>query len=84
MSRECPLPKDWSRVKCTNCSKFGHGAKRCPEAEVTGDSYGGGSNDWDAPTNSGAATSAWAGDDSGSGEGTGESWADQATTEAHW
>jgi cellular nucleic acid-binding protein len=97
MSRECPKPKDWSRVKCTNCSKYGHGKMRCPEPEATGDSYGGGGNGWDAPTDTGAATGGWynatvepattggwVGDDLGSGGGMGESWADQTTAEAQW
>jgi cellular nucleic acid-binding protein len=22
--RECPQPKDWSRVQCNNCKQFGH------------------------------------------------------------
>ncbi|KAH7396458.1 hypothetical protein BKA66DRAFT_455196 [Pyrenochaeta sp. MPI-SDFR-AT-0127] len=30
-----------SRVKCKNCSNFGHGAKRCPEPAVETDG-----NDW--------------------------------------
>jgi cellular nucleic acid-binding protein len=95
MSRNCDKPKDWSRVKCTNCSKYGHGAKRCPEPESTGDVHGGG---WDAPADSGATTGGWdnaaaepstttdgwAGDGFGSGGGTGESWADQTTAEAQW
>lgn len=42
-SRECPKPRDWSRVKCRNCNNFGHGEKRCPEppAENTGGDWGG-------------------------------------------
>lgn len=98
MSRECDKPKDWSRVKCSNCLKYGHGVKRCPEPEVAGDSYSMGGNGWNAPTDSGAATggwdnadaeptataSGWAGDGYGSGGGPGESWADQATADAQW
>lgn len=89
MSRECPKPKDWSRVNCTNCSKYGHGAKRCPEPAATGNSFSSGSNGWDAPVDSGANTGGWddtgaepatsrgwSGDEFGSGGGTGESWAD--------
>jgi cellular nucleic acid-binding protein len=47
--KECPKPKDWSRVKCTNCQEMGHGAKRCPNptVEVPEESGGGGGGDWD-------------------------------------
>lgn len=34
-SRECPKPRDWSRVQCQQCQQFGHTVARCknPPAE---------------------------------------------------
>jgi hypothetical protein len=26
-SRDCPEPKDWSKVQCQNCQEFGHTIK---------------------------------------------------------
>lgn len=52
--KECPKPKDWSRVECSNCHKKGHGKARCPkppqenEDDGFGDAAGGG-GDWGAP-----------------------------------
>lgn len=44
-AKECPEPKDWSKVQCNNCKEFGHTIKRCPnpaaEAEEGGDGDGG-------------------------------------------
>ena len=31
MSKECPKPRDYSRVKCNNCGQMGHTVKRCNE-----------------------------------------------------
>lgn len=48
VGKDCPKPKDWSRVKCRNCNAFGHSQVKCPEpvkedAENGGaDTYGGG------------------------------------------
>lgn len=81
-SRDCDKPKDWSRVKCKNCYKYGHGEKRCPEPVGGADTYGSGNSGWEAPADSGAATSGWdkagvdasattgdwAGDDCGAGD----------------
>lgn len=77
-SRDCPKPKDWSRVKCTNCSQFGHGAKRCPhppaEPEVNGWGDGGG--------NLGAAAGGWsAGGVDSTKVSTGD-WADESAAAA--
>lgn len=30
-SKECPRPRDWSRVQCNNCGKMGHTVVRCKE-----------------------------------------------------
>lgn len=30
MSRECPKPRDYSRITCSNCQEKGHGRARCP------------------------------------------------------
>lgn len=72
-SRECPKPRDWSRVKCRNCNNFGHGEKRCPEppAETAG-------SDWGDAGGSTAAAGGW-GD--ASVESTGN-WADDTTAAA--
>jgi len=29
IGRECPKPRDWSRVKCTNCQEMGHTQVKC-------------------------------------------------------
>ena len=29
-AKECPKPKDWSKVQCRLCNEMGHGAGRCP------------------------------------------------------
>ena len=71
VSKECPQPKDWSRVTCSNCGNKGHGMKRCPEpqkededAEDAGASGGGGGG-WDdgAP----AAGGNWGANDAAAG-----------------
>ncbi|CZR52959.1 related to hexamer-binding protein HEXBP [Phialocephala subalpina] len=47
-SRECPEPKDWSRVKCSVCEEIGHTKVRCPQAKAEAEAgngdggYGGG------------------------------------------
>ena len=52
MSRECPKPKDWSRVKCKKCFQYGHGEKRCTESA-------GGSGDNGGYANQGGADGGW-------------------------
>ena len=46
--RECPHPKDWSRVECSNCHEKGHGVKRCtkPVEEVVDGDENGTDGDW--------------------------------------
>ena len=39
-SRECPKPRDYSRVKCTNCQQMGHTKVRCKEPLVDEDAGG--------------------------------------------
>lgn len=75
-SRECPKPRDWSRVKCRNCNQYGHGEKRCPElpAETTG-------GDW-ADAGGSAAASAAAGGWADSATETSGNWADDTTAAA--
>jgi len=29
-SKDCPEPKNWSKVQCRNCNEYGHSAGRCP------------------------------------------------------
>lgn len=57
MSKECPLPRDYSRVKCKTCGEMGHTAVRCKSGDDDGDnrSSGGGLMDaggsgWGAPS----------------------------------
>lgn len=83
MAKECPEPKDWSRVKCNNCQQFGHTVARCrePVAEASGGDWGNAGGDtggaasggWgdDAPATSGAP-GGWAEDDSAAASGWGE------------
>ena len=37
MSRECPEPKNWSKVKCQNCGEMGHGKARCDKPPAAAD-----------------------------------------------
>lgn len=60
MSKECDQPKDWSRVKCSNCYQYGHGNKRCPEPAGGADAYGSGGGN-----HGGTAPAGW---DTGSGD----------------
>lgn len=55
-SKDCPEPKDWSKVKCNNCGEMGHTIKRCkkPAADEgdglggdTGGDVGGDNGGWD-------------------------------------
>lgn len=58
-----------SRIKCNNCDKFGHRAKRCPEhvVETTG-------NDWSNDFDLGAVPESWA--KSGDNFGAAGSWSE--------
>jgi hypothetical protein len=65
MSRECPEPRDWSKVQCSTCQEFGHTYKRCkaPAANEGGD---------DAGMADGGPVGGWsAGDDAGASGGDG-------------
>lgn len=37
VSRDCPKPRDWSRVTCQNCGKTGHTKVRCKEPPKEGE-----------------------------------------------
>lgn len=50
MSRECPKPKDWSRVKCQNCGEMGHGKARCPNPSNDDGGFDSGIGDGDFGT----------------------------------
>ncbi|KAL6907096.1 hypothetical protein GGI43DRAFT_396623, partial [Trichoderma evansii] len=30
-SKECPKPRDWSKVQCSNCEEYGHTKVRCKQ-----------------------------------------------------
>jgi cellular nucleic acid-binding protein len=34
-SRECPKPRDYSRVQCRNCGEMGHTIARCKQEVIT-------------------------------------------------
>jgi cellular nucleic acid-binding protein len=79
MSKECPKPRDYSRVKCNNCGKMGHTVKRCtePVAETNGDGWGNGDGD------SGAAAGGWAAAEGDAGTAQQSTdWADDANDAA--
>ncbi|KAI1778261.1 hypothetical protein F4818DRAFT_405361, partial [Hypoxylon cercidicola] len=47
MSKECPKPRDYSRVKCSNCGEMGHTKVRCKKEPAADDAgfdagFGGG------------------------------------------
>ena len=50
MSKECPKPRDWSRVKCSRCGEMGHTQVRCkmadPAAEEDDNTNGGNDDAW--------------------------------------
>ncbi|MCJ1393302.1 hypothetical protein MMC18_006174 [Xylographa bjoerkii] len=55
-SKECPKPRDYSKVKCTNCDEMGHTKVRCkaPPKDEGGD---GGARDYGADTSGGFESS---------------------------
>ena len=59
-SRDCPLPKDWSKVQCNNCKEFGHTVARCkaPKAAEGDD----GENPADGSGEGAAQEGNWGGD----------------------
>ena len=63
-SRDCTAPKDWSRVKCSNCEQMGHTVKRCKEPIKEDNGFGGGD---DAGFGGGEDAGFGAGGDGGAG-----------------
>ena len=39
-TRECPKPRDYSRITCRNCNEKGHTVKRCPKPVVEDEAEG--------------------------------------------
>jgi hypothetical protein len=69
-SKECKAPKDWSRVKCSNCEQMGHGAKRCKEpVKQADDGFGGENAGFEAPVDNGFGSG-----DAGFASGGGGEW----------
>ncbi|OAL02324.1 hypothetical protein IQ06DRAFT_293010 [Phaeosphaeriaceae sp. SRC1lsM3a] len=76
-SRDCPKPRDYSKVQCSNCQQFGHTVKRCKEPIAEGDAMGdggavcGGDGGWGNTDDTGAASgggeASWGGDSGGGG-----------------
>lgn len=62
--RECPKPRDWSRVECQNCGEKGHGRARCPNPAKEDEADGGAGADGGWGDNAGGAA---AGGDGGWG-----------------
>lgn len=42
ISKDCPQPRDWSRVKCSNCGEMGHTKVRCTQPAQDLDEQDGG------------------------------------------
>jgi cellular nucleic acid-binding protein len=90
-ARECPKPKDWSRVKCNNCQEFGHTVARCNNPTVEPDNGGWGNGGGKSGAAAGgwgsgggdaaAATGDWA--NGGEGEVSTGNWADETTAAAN-
>lgn len=81
MGKDCPKPKDWSRVKCNNCGNMGHTVKRCPEpAMEQANDYGsgGGGGGWGNDT--AQASGDWANAESVTAKG---DWADAVAGESN-
>ncbi|PSN66596.1 hypothetical protein BS50DRAFT_634102 [Corynespora cassiicola Philippines] len=94
MSKECPKPRDYSRIQCNNCKKYGHTIKRCDQPIVESVDGGGG---WNNGGDSGASGN-WANNDSTSaapngwedsepaagGDGYGGSWDNAPAGNSTW
>lgn len=39
-AKDCPQPKDWSKVRCNNCQQYGHTVKRCTNEPAAVDTAG--------------------------------------------
>lgn len=57
-SKECPKPRDWSRVQCSQCQQFGHTVVRCKAAPVEASGDLGFDND-NGDATAGAASGGW-------------------------
>lgn len=47
MAKDCPKPRDMSRVKCMNCSEMGHFKSKCPKPVVEDDAGDAGNGGFD-------------------------------------
>jgi len=56
-SKECPKPRDYSKVQCKNCGEMGHTVVRCKKPAASGDSGFGG--DFGGGDSGKAATGGW-------------------------
>lgn len=76
-SRECPKPRDYSRVTCTNCGEKGHTKVKCKQPVKEEDGTGAGFDEVDNGAGGGLDTAPAGGNAGGEG-----AWNDSAPAAA--
>lgn len=86
-SKDCPEPKNWSKVQCRNCNEFGHGAGRRPNPAGVPDSSTAGGEDYTAsagPAAEAAAEGDWMAGTGSADAGAGSDWQTAAPEVSAW
>ena len=85
-AKDCPKPKDWSKVQCRLCGDMGHGAGRCPNppkddfGDLGADAGAGAGADYTTVTGAVEAEGDWMNSGTAADGGAAEDW--NTTTEA--